>query len=70
MHDIVIAISGMSCGHCLSAVNKAVQSVDGIELKSVRIGQAELRATDEGAIARVKAAIQDAGYGVEGVISG
>jgi copper chaperone CopZ len=51
-------------------VNKAVQSVDGIELKSVRIGQAELRATDEGAIARVKAAIQDAGYGVEGVISG
>ena len=70
MRDIVIAVSGMNCDHCLRAVNQAVQSVAGIELKSVRIGQAEVRAADEGAIARVKAAIQDAGYGVEDVIGG
>jgi copper chaperone len=70
MSDIAIAISGMSCGHCLNAVNRALQSVEGIELKSVRIGQAELRAASEEAIARVTAAIEEAGYKVEGVIRG
>ena len=36
-------IEGMSCGHCLNAVNKALASLSGVEVESVKIGRAELR---------------------------
>lgn len=70
MKDITLAISGMSCGHCLNAVNQAISKVPGVELKSVKIGRAEVLVpdSDPGASA-VKAAIENAGYKVEGVIS-
>ena len=59
-------IAGMSCGHCLNAVNRALAGVPGIEVKSVRIGQAELRTPDAATTERAKAAIAAAGYKVEG----
>lgn len=68
MKDIVIAISGMSCGHCLNAVKVALAKLDGIEVRSVRIGRAELRVPEgDAATGRVHAAIEDAGYKVEGI---
>lgn len=68
MKDINIAISGMSCGHCLNAVNRALSGVPGIEIRSVQMGRAELRVPD-GADAATEAfaAIEDAGYKVEGI---
>lgn len=71
MKDITLAIGGMSCGHCLNAVNKAIASVPGVEVKSVQIGRAELRVPDiGGADQAVKAAVEHAGYKVEGLITG
>ena len=70
MKDITIHISGMSCGHCLNAVSQAIREVPGIEVRSVLIGRAELRVFDGDATARVRAAIENAGYRVEGVIGG
>lgn len=70
MQDIAITISGMSCGHCLNAVNQAVVNVTGVEVKNVRIGRADLRVPDDSTVARVKAAIEEAGYKVEGIVSG
>lgn len=70
MQDIAITISGMSCGHCLNAVSRAVDSVSGVEVKSVRIGRADLRVLDDLTVARVKAAIEDAGYKVEDIVGG
>jgi len=68
MKDIAITISGMSCGHCLNAVNKALASVPGIEVGSVRIGRAELRVPESPAVTeQVTAAITEAGYKVEGI---
>lgn len=68
MKDIVIAISGMSCGHCLNAVNRALAGVAGIEVRSVQVGRAELRVPDGGdATTEAFAAIEDAGYKVEGI---
>jgi copper chaperone len=69
MKDITLAISGMSCGHCLNAVNHALGTVPGIEVKSVVIGRAELRVPDgvDGE-AQAKAAIEQAGYKVEGLV--
>ncbi len=65
MQNIELVISGMSCGHCLNAVNRALGTVAGVEVKSVRIGRAELKVTDPAAADRAKAAIEEAGYRVE-----
>ena len=43
MRDLTLFIEGMSCGHCLNAVNKALASVPGVEIGSVRIGRADVR---------------------------
>ena len=67
MQDIEITVSGMSCGHCLSAVNRALAGVTGVVVKTVRIGKAELKVTDPGAADRAKAAIEEAGYRVEAI---
>ena len=67
MSDIVLHISGMSCGHCLNAVNQALNKVENIETVSVRIGRAELRVQDPALIEAAKTAIEDAGYRVERV---
>lgn len=53
----------MSCGHCLSAVNRALREVSGVEVQSVRIGRADLR-YDEARTnpALISAAVEAAGY--------
>ena len=68
MKDIAFAIGGMSCGHCLNAVNQALTAVPGIEVRSVRIGRAELRLPDAGSSEPAKAAIEKAGYKVEAIL--
>jgi copper chaperone len=71
MKDITLAIDGMSCGHCLNAVNKAISSVPGVEIKTVRLGHAELRVPEGDAISdQVKAAIEEAGYKVNRLLAG
>lgn len=71
MKDITLAIDGMSCGHCLNAVNQAISSVPGVEIKAVRIGRAELRVPEGDAISdQVKAAIEEAGYKVDQLSAG
>jgi copper chaperone CopZ len=68
MKDIVISISGMSCGHCLNAVNRAVASLPDIEVRSVRIGRVELLLGADATSEQVKAAIEKAGYKVEAIV--
>ena len=70
MQNIAITISGMSCGHCLNTVSRAIDGVSGVEMRSVRIGGADLRVSDDSTVARVKAAIEEAGYRVDGVVRG
>ncbi len=69
MTDMTLAISGMSCGHCLNAVNRAIGAVPGVEVRSVTMGRAELRVSDDATAEAVKAAIREAGYKVEGMIA-
>lgn len=42
MNTLKLTIDGMSCGHCLSRVQKALGTVAGLQLTSVQIGQATL----------------------------
>jgi copper chaperone CopZ len=59
----VLHIDGMSCGHCLNAVNRALAEVPGVEVESVRIGRAEVR-YDRARISpsELEAAVAEAGY--------
>jgi copper chaperone len=63
MRRITLHITGMSCGHCLHAVNEALTSKPGVQLESLRIGQAVVsydeQRTDPAAI---EALIAGAGY--------
>jgi len=67
MEKMTIAISGMSCGHCVRAVNDALRDVEGIRVDDVTVGSATV-AYDPAAIpadrvrAAVTDAIEDAGY--------
>lgn len=64
METKTIAISGMSCGHCVSAVTKALTGVAGITVQEVGIGSATVGVESEGALAAAESAIGDAGYDV------
>jgi copper chaperone len=63
MRRLTLHIEGMSCGHCLNAVNQALAALPGVQVDSVRIGRAELR-YDESITTppRIEAAVGDAGY--------
>lgn len=65
MQKTTFEISGMSCGHCVKAVDKALQQIAGVTVESVAIGSATVAfddtQTDAGRIAQ---AIDDAGYQV------
>ena len=63
MRQATIYIDGMSCGHCLNAVNRALSAVPGVTIDAVRIGRADVR-YDEATTnpADLETAIADAGY--------
>ena len=42
MNTLKLTIDGMTCGHCLNRVQKALGALPGIQLTSVQIGQASL----------------------------
>jgi copper chaperone len=64
MTNLTLRIDGMSCGHCMNAVNRALAGLPGVEVESVRMGRADLR-YDERTVnpRRIEAAVAEAGYG-------
>jgi copper chaperone len=63
MTKLSMEIRGMSCGHCLNAVSRALNTLDGVRVEQVRMGAAVLEydpaRTNPDAI---KDAVADAGY--------
>ena len=63
MPTIALSIEGMSCGHCVGAVKRALESVPGVSVKDVRIGAASLETELTPApIDAIKGAVEGAGY--------
>jgi len=63
MNEAELQIEGMTCGHCVAHVEKALRSLDGVAKVEVEIGRARVahdptRVT----VAAMLAAIDDAGY--------
>jgi copper chaperone CopZ len=63
VRHLTLHIEGMSCGHCLNAVNRALAELPSLEIESVTMGRADLR-YDERALdpVRIEAAVAEAGY--------
>ena len=63
MRSLTLHIEGMSCGHCLNAVSRALAGLPGVEVDSLRIGRADVR-YDERTVdpSRIAEAIEEAGY--------
>ena len=58
-----LTIDGMTCQHCVRAVQEALEGVDGVTVESVQIGEArvdvdETRATTAG----IATALEEEGY--------
>ena len=65
MEKVVIGISGMSCGHCVTAVQKALAAVPGVVVESVQIGSATVVLDPaKGSLSAAELAIDAAGYDV------
>jgi copper chaperone CopZ len=63
--DTSIQINGMSCAHCVAAVQKALMAVPGVTVREVAIGRAVVTLDAAGgSLAAVEAAIEHAGYDV------
>ena len=64
MNTTTITISGMSCGHCVSAVRKALTEVTGVAVQDVQVGTAVVEVESAAARAAAEAAIERAGFDV------
>jgi len=63
MRQATLHIEGMSCGHCLNAVNRALSGVPGVRIDALRIGRADV-SYDENTTgpSQLETAVTDAGY--------
>ena len=63
MQHLAMKIEGMSCGHCVARVEKALAKLDGVNVRRVAIGSAEIDYDpDRVPFAQIREAIDDAGY--------
>jgi copper chaperone len=65
MQSVTMTINGMSCGHCVASVQRALKAVAGVQDADVKIGAATVRFDPATAsMDQVKDAVEDAGYEV------
>jgi copper chaperone len=67
MTKLTMEITGMSCGHCVSAVTRTLKGLDGVEVGQVEIGSAAVEYDPSRLTpAQIAQAITDEGYAVVG----
>jgi copper chaperone len=68
METLTLHIDGMSCGHCVGQVTKALTRLDGVQVNAVRVGEVQVAynptVITPSDIAR---AVSEAGYEVQPV---
>jgi copper chaperone CopZ len=63
MQPLTLKIDGMTCGHCVARVEKALSKLDGVHVRRVSVGSAEIVYDPARTpFARIRQAIDDAGY--------
>ncbi|HAR4636189.1 TPA: copper chaperone CopZ [Staphylococcus aureus] len=67
MSQEILNVEGMSCGHCKSVVESALNNIDGVTSADVNLenGQVSVQYDDSKvAVSQMKDAIEDQGYDV------
>ena len=63
METVSLKITGMTCGHCVAAVDSALKQVQGVNAANVEIGRATVTLDPKVATTgAVIDAVEDAGY--------
>ena len=62
--DKHLSIQGMSCGHCTSRVQRALEKIDGVTVSSIDLQGCHVSVPDSVSDAQLKAQVEDAGYSV------
>lgn len=63
MATVTLHIEGMTCGHCLRAVQQALTGVAGAEVQTVQMGRAVVQVAPDGPTGEALAhLVTDAGY--------
>jgi copper chaperone len=68
MSTATYTVTGMTCGHCVSAVTEEVSQVPGVTAVDVDLDSGGLTVTSEAPVddAAVRSAVEEAGYEVAG----
>lgn len=67
MNQVTLQVQGMSCGHCVNAVESNVGKLDGVEQVKVNLETGKVDVSyDEGKVTveKIKETIDDQGYDV------
>ena len=64
MTSLTLSIDGMSCGHCVANVRRALETLPGVHVNDVQVGSAQMDVPDatSATIRPILAALADAGY--------
>lgn len=68
MESVTLNVKGMSCGHCVKAVEGSVGTLAGVDLVKVNLEEGQVEVSydnDKVSLAQIKDAIDDQGYDVE-----
>lgn len=60
--ELTYTVPGVSCGHCVSTITEAVESVDGVEVVDVDLASKRVTVRGQPEDVSVRAAITGAGY--------
>ena len=70
MERVTLEVQGMSCGHCVRAVDEALKSVAGVQVERVEIGSATVSYDPaKVTMGSLIDAVSDAGYEAKEVSS-
>ncbi len=67
MEQVVLTVKGMSCGHCVKAVEDSVGALKGVQKVDVQLNEGKVNvAFDSGQVSleEIKETIDDQGYDV------
>lgn len=68
MQTIILNVQGMSCGHCVKAVEGSVGELEGVNRVSVKLDEALVEVSfneAEVSLDKIKETIEEQGYDVE-----
>lgn len=65
MNTTQLNVTGMSCGHCVKAVEKALGAVPGVESVQVSLDAGQATVQGNADVQALIAAVKEEGYGAE-----